>query len=251
VAAAVMAAEEAVADPAYPSEPQRASAPLAGLLHPRLCTASPTETSDVRQPDAARTAIPCATLRSASFRGGCLGAYPDQQLGVPGAPSGSTRNPGRASRSYDAGVTTPLLRYTVGNEHDPGDPWGRSELVIHADGSARLEHRFSRVPGAGAWTGQVDGAALNALRVALDRAGFPAAPPPVPPVAEATPRRLAVELDGAAYHVTVGRAAASLPGYAEAFDLLDGIIRQLSGDVVDYPTSQPPIVRDIAPTSLR
>ena len=41
-------------------------------------------------------------------------------------------------------MTWPTVRYSVGNEHDPGDPWGRSELVIHADGSARLDHHFSR-----------------------------------------------------------------------------------------------------------
>ena len=40
-------------------------------------------------------------------------------------------------------MTWPTIRYRVGNEHNPADPWGRSELVIHPDGSARLDHHFS------------------------------------------------------------------------------------------------------------
>jgi hypothetical protein len=69
------------------------------------------------------------------------------------------------------------VRYSVGNEHDPGDPWGRSELVIQADGSARLDHHFSRGREPRAWAGRVDAAALGQLLAALDRAGFPAVPP--------------------------------------------------------------------------
>ena len=38
----------------------------------------------------------------------------------------------------------------------------------------------------------------------------------------------------------------ALPGYADVFDLLDGVIRQLSGDSVRYPTSQPTVVSEIA-----
>jgi len=36
-------------------------------------------------------------------------------------------------------MTVRVLRYSVGNEHDPGDPWGRSELVIDQDGTARMD----------------------------------------------------------------------------------------------------------------
>jgi hypothetical protein len=38
----------------------------------------------------------------------------------------------------------------------------------------------------------------------------------------------------------------SLPGYATAFDILDGVIRQLSGGVVPYSSAQPAIVSGIA-----
>ena len=146
-------------------------------------------------------------------------------------------------------MTMRVLRYSVGNEHNPGDPWGRSELVIQHDGTARLDHHFSRVNTVGAWTGRVDAAALAALWSALERAGFPTAPS-TPFVPGAAPRRLTVEGDGASQQAMVGyHEAAKLPGYAEAFDLLDAIARQLSGDAVPYPTAQPTIVHDRAEVS--
>jgi hypothetical protein len=138
------------------------------------------------------------------------------------------------------------VRYSVGNENNPGDPWGRSELVVGPDGSARLDHYFSRSPRVGSWTGQVEPAATAALRAALDQAGFPAVPV-LRPVAGATLRTLVVETDGGREEAVVDwHKAPALPGYAEAFDLLDGVIRQLSGGAVPYPTTQTAIVRDVA-----
>jgi len=145
-------------------------------------------------------------------------------------------------------MTMRVLRYNVGNEHDPGDPWGRSELVIDPDGTARLEHHFSRSQTVGAWAGHVDAAALETLWAALERAGFPAAPV-TPLTPGASPRKLVVETDGVSEQAIIGyHQASSLSGYAEAFDLLDAIVRQLSADAVDYPTSQATIVRDAAET---
>jgi hypothetical protein len=138
------------------------------------------------------------------------------------------------------------IRYRVGNENSPADPWGRSELVIQPDGEARLDHHFSRWRGAGSWAGRVDAVAMDALWAALDLAGFPAAPD-LRPVAGATLRDLAVEADGASVRAIIDwHQAPALSGYAEAFDLLDGVIRQLSGDSVGYPTTQRTIVRGIA-----
>lgn len=138
-----------------------------------------------------------------------------------------------------------VLRYSVGNEHDPGDPWGRSELVIQHDGGARLDHHFSRVGTVSAWTGRIDEVALEALWSALQRAAFPMAPNTLL-TPGASPRRLTVEGEGASEQAVIGyHEASALPGYAEAFDLLDAIARQLSGDAVTYPTSLPMIVRDV------
>jgi hypothetical protein len=138
------------------------------------------------------------------------------------------------------------VSYSVGNEHNPGNPWGRSELVITPDGRARLDHFFSRQPGGCAWTGQVDEAALAALWAALDRAGFPEVPA-FRPVADATLRALTVRIGNTERTALVDwHQTPSLPGYAEAFDVLDGVIRQLSGGSVPYPSAQPPIVRDVS-----
>ncbi len=137
------------------------------------------------------------------------------------------------------------LSYSVGNEHNPGNPWGRSELTIGPDGRARLDHYFSRQPGSGAWTGQVAAAAMAALWAALDRAGFPDVPA-FQPVAGATLRALTVLIGDTERTALVDwHEAPSLPGYAEAFDLLDGVVRQLSGGSVPYPSAQAAIVRDI------
>jgi len=144
-------------------------------------------------------------------------------------------------------MTGRTLRYSVGNENNPTDPWGRSELVIQPNGAARLDHHFSRLRTVGGWTGNVDAAALDGVWAGLERAGFPVVPS-TRLVADGTLRRLIVEADGTARQAYVDwHRTASLPGYAEAFDVLDGVIRQLSGGTVKYPTTQPPIVRDIKP----
>jgi hypothetical protein len=146
------------------------------------------------------------------------------------------------------------IRYQIGNEHNPTNPWGRSELVIHPDGTARLDH-FSRPGPAGSagparrtWTGRVDPVALEQLRALLTQAGFPAIPaePSLPP--DSTLRSLTIaEADGTSGHLNLSwHRTPSLPAYAGAFDIIDGVIRQLSRDTVKYPTNQPQIVRDIA-----
>ncbi len=96
--------------------------------------------------------------------------------------------------------------------------------------------------------GHVYAAVPGELLAALGRAGFPAVPSagPLPP--GTAPRRLTVEEDGAARQAVVGwHRAPSLPGYAEAFDLLDAVIRQLSGDAVPYPATRGPVVHSAGP----
>jgi hypothetical protein len=140
-------------------------------------------------------------------------------------------------------MARPTIRYSVGNEHNPADPWGRSELVIYPDGGARLDHHFSRGGPARAWGGYVDAAPRRELLDSLERAGWPPAPSakPVPP--DAALRRLAIEENGAVREGVTAWSKAALPsGYAEAFDIIDAVIRQLSGDAVEYPTERGPVV---------
>jgi hypothetical protein len=129
-------------------------------------------------------------------------------------------------------MTGRILRYSAGNEHNPTDPWGRSELTVHGDGRAELEQHHSRRPGTSAWAGQVDQQGLSTLWAALDEAGFPS-----PPAAAAVPpdsviRQLTVEEDGSAETVLL---AGTVPGYAAVVGLLDGLIHRLSGGTVGRP----------------
>jgi len=129
-------------------------------------------------------------------------------------------------------MTARVLRYSAGNEHNPADPWGRSELTVHGDGRAVLEQHHSRRPGTSTWAGQVDQQGLSALWAALDEAGFPS-----PPAAAAVPpdsviRQLTVEEDGGAETVLL---AGTVPGYAAVVGLLDGLIHRLSGGTVGRP----------------
>ena len=129
-------------------------------------------------------------------------------------------------------MTGRILRYSAGNEHNPTDPWGRSELTVHGDGRAELEQHHSRRPGTSAWAGQVDQQGLSTLWAALDEAGFAS-----PPAAAAVPpdsviRQLTVEEDGGAETVLL---AGTVPGYAAVVGLLDGLIHRLSGGTVGRP----------------
>lgn len=125
------------------------------------------------------------------------------------------------------------VRYSAGNEHNPADPWGRSELVVHGDGRTELEQHHSRRPGTSAWAGRVDPAELAALWTALDGEGFPSPPPAagaVPP--DSVIRRLTVERDGAAESVLL---AGDVPGYAGVVGLLESLIHRLSEGSVGRP----------------
>jgi hypothetical protein len=138
------------------------------------------------------------------------------------------------------------LTYSAGNEHDPGNPFGRTELTIAPDGTARLElHEVGRQR---AWTGRVAPETLDRVRAALDRAGFPAVSPhPVP--GGATIRQLAIG-DGADRRAASveWNAANRLAGYDEAFGVLDAVVRALSGDAVPLgPTPEAGLVTDVRP----
>jgi hypothetical protein len=140
-------------------------------------------------------------------------------------------------------VTRHTIRYRVGNENNPADPWGRSELAIYSDGSARLDHHFSMRGGSRAWSGHVDAGALDELLATLDQVGFPPFSPVLPFPPGTTLRWLAVEADDAVREGLVNwDDPAPQPGYAAAFDLIDAVIRQLSADAVDYPTKRGTVV---------
>ena len=132
------------------------------------------------------------------------------------------------------------LYYATGNENAPGDPFGRTELTLADDGGARLEHRH--IGRHRAWTGKVDPAQVQAARGALDTAGFPTVPPhPIP--GGSTMRELAVDDTSV---LVEWYAVEDMPGYKEAFEILDSLTRQMSGDSVQAtPDTLPPSVSEL------
>jgi hypothetical protein len=61
-----------------------------------------------------------------------------------------------------------------------------------------------------------------------------------------TLRTLTVEADGVSQEVSLAwHQTPAHPGYGVAFDIIDGVIQQLSGADVPYRSTQPPIVTGI------
>lgn len=121
------------------------------------------------------------------------------------------------------------VTYSVGKENDPGNPFGRSELAIEPDGTAKLDHH-ARGGAHESFSGTAPATELDRLFAALDRAGFPnVAPHKVP--GGATLRFLTVAGTSTALPIEY-YAAKKLPGYDEAFAVLDALIGALSGGAV-------------------
>lgn len=137
------------------------------------------------------------------------------------------------------------LRYGVGNEHSPTDPFGRTVLLIAPDGEARLDH-FTRA-GHAAWTGTVPAEVLARLWAAVDEDGFFDLPRRPAPAGSAT-RSLTVgdaAPDARSMFVPY-HAIGDRPAHAIAFPLLDAIIRQLGEDTIQaVPATDEVLVRDV------
>lgn len=121
------------------------------------------------------------------------------------------------------------VTYSVGSENDPGDPFGRSELAIESDGTAKLDHH-KRGGATQSFSGTAPPAEIDRLFAALERAGFPnVTPHPIP--GGSTMRKLAVGGKATALPIEY-YAAKKLPGYDEAFAVLEALIGTLSGGTV-------------------
>jgi|GEM_PF-2111953 len=116
--------------------------------------------------------------------------------------------------------------YTVGNEHNPSDPFGRVVLTIEADGSAELEH-YSRM-GDGAWTARVAPDVIARIRSELARSSFPHVPREPIPAGSALRHLEVVTDDEPEYAVMSAQQGERLEGFAQAFELLDAIAVRIS-----------------------
>jgi hypothetical protein len=118
------------------------------------------------------------------------------------------------------------LTYSVGNEHNPTNPFGRTTLTVEQDRTARLERvRFGQQQ---TWTDVVEAATLDRLAAALERAGFPEVSRQ-PLVPDATVCSIGIEADGTQQVAQLELyASKTLPGYGEALQVLEEIVRTLS-----------------------
>lgn len=136
-------------------------------------------------------------------------------------------------------MTSARLSYRFGNENNPCNPFGRAELVIEPDGAARLDH-YGLGGAHRSWSGQVATGVLDRIQAALERGGFPNVPPhPLPP--DSTMRNLDIGAGESKRSMMIEwHAAAKVPDYAEAFGMLDAIIRQLSEDTLQHALAGEP-----------
>jgi len=128
------------------------------------------------------------------------------------------------------------LWYEAGNEHSPTDPWGRVTLEWTGDGQLRLDHRGHA--GHRAWTARADAMFLQRLESALMVAGFPAAPA-IMPLSGERMRHLRITGSPAGEVLLPWYDALTLPGYGDAFGLLDGLVVQVSG--LEIPVQEPTV----------
>jgi len=136
------------------------------------------------------------------------------------------------------------LEYNAGLDNAPGDPFGRTELAIEADGSATLVHK--RMGQTKRWTAKVDAATLAAAWAALVKGGWPTVPQHPIPGGSAMRTLIAHTAEGTQRGDVAWNGAKNLDGYNEAFPILDSIVRQISQDTVKAtPNTLPPVVTDI------
>ena len=134
----------------------------------------------------------------------------------------------------------PKLEYCAGSDTSPGDPFGRFEMLIEADGRISLVHHGRT------WTATVDRAALEMVWAALERGGFPTIPQHRIPGGSALRTLTAHRGETTSGGHIAYNAADKLPGYSEAFPILDSIVRQIVPDAIDAGTNHPAaVVRDI------
>jgi hypothetical protein len=117
--------------------------------------------------------------------------------------------------------------FTIGNEHNPGDPFGRVVITIDDAGHVVLEH-YSR-QGNATYTADAEPGVIDEIRAALARGGFPDVPRHQIP-AGAAMRQLELVTDGEPqYAMVYDSFGMQLEGYKDAFAILDSLALQLTG----------------------
>ena len=120
-----------------------------------------------------------------------------------------------------------MIWFSIGNEHNPADPFGRVVITIDPDDVVTLEH-FSR-QGNATYTADLAPGVTDEITSALARGGFPNVPSHEIP-GGASLRQIKVVTDGEPQSATVEDFfAKQLEGYKDAFAILDSLTLQLTG----------------------
>ena len=124
-----------------------------------------------------------------------------------------------------------VLTYAAGAEGAPGVLFGRNILTVRGDGSLELENRwYTRRR---SFQGRIAPEVLDRVLAALLGGKFPETPPHrIPPGSSL--RTVHIKKGTAeAYTLPIDwHAGAQMPGLADAFKLLDSIVRQASLDEI-------------------
>lgn len=137
-----------------------------------------------------------------------------------------------------------ILQYESGNEHSPTNPFGRNLMVIRGNGRVRVEnYRVGAPPRA--WEAWVHESALEQTLEALRVARYPLVPPhPIP--AGSRVRALSIHSKGVSSQAPPIAWHSDLPGYKDAFRILDSLVRQASGEELQVtPNHMTKVVSDI------
>lgn len=124
------------------------------------------------------------------------------------------------------------LVYTFGDAYDPGNRHGSVVLQLFGDGRALLDNAFG---GAftKSWEGLVERPTLERVIAQLDGASFPrVADHPIP--IGSTLRVILIQSGAEEMHNApiAWAAGAEMPGYREAFAILDSLVAELSGGAI-------------------
>jgi hypothetical protein len=128
------------------------------------------------------------------------------------------------------GIGEPFrLFYQSGNEHDMRDAFGLILLEIDGGGQIAIEQRARNGMIKNHWKGATDRAVIERVLSHLGAAGYPTVPDHQIPRG-ARLRSIAIESGAETTHTypTEWTAADAMPGYREAYQLLDSIIMQVT-----------------------
>jgi hypothetical protein len=121
------------------------------------------------------------------------------------------------------------LVYQSGNEHNPGDAIGLVVLTIEGDGGVRIDNRARGGLIEAHFQGTTDRSVIERILGHLREGGYPEVPRHAIPAGSAL-RTISIQSGTEESHCfpTAWHGVDALPGYREAYQLLDSIVTEVS-----------------------